>query len=249
MSSTFDVVDHNGMHGTVNSARWPAGPTDELKVQWDDGRETMIPAASLIRQSDGTYSLADAEAEPSVVVPVIEEQLDVGKRVVETGGGVRVHKVVHQHEELIDQPLLMQEVDVKRVPIGKVVDGPVAIRHAGDTMIVPVLEERLVIQKQLILKEEIHITKRELSSREPQRVIVREEEAQIERLTPDGQAIEDAAAPPDAPADSRVPFGSAQEKAPSIFESFHDPSKQVKRKTEQRRISWTHKQPEPDRKQ
>ena len=116
------------------------------------------------------------------VIPVIEEQLAVGKRRVETGAGARVVKSVDAREEVVDEPLTREDVSVERVAVNRAVDGPVAVRYEGDTMIVPVLEEVLVVEKRLMLKEEIRITRRKTEFREPQRVVVRTEHAAVERI-------------------------------------------------------------------
>ena len=57
-----------------------------------------------------------------------------------------------------------------------------AVRHDGDTMIVPVYEEVLVVRKRLMLKEELHITRRKREVSRPQTVSVRREEVEVERL-------------------------------------------------------------------
>jgi uncharacterized protein (TIGR02271 family) len=116
-----------------------------------------------------------------IVMPVVAETLDVQKRKVETGG-VRIKKIVHEREEVVDQPLMREEVQVKRVPINRVVDAPVPVRHVGNTMIISLLEEVLVVEKRLMLKEELHITKGEIETYKPQRVTLRTEEAVVERV-------------------------------------------------------------------
>ncbi|MGE5524061.1 MAG: YsnF/AvaK domain-containing protein [Rhodospirillaceae bacterium] len=116
------------------------------------------------------------------VIPVVQEELDVRKRRVETGGGARVVKTVEEREALVDEALLREEVDVERVPVNRAVDAPVAVRYEGDTMIVPVLEEVLVVEKRLMLKEEIRITRRKSEFRQPQRVMLRREHAAVERV-------------------------------------------------------------------
>jgi uncharacterized protein (TIGR02271 family) len=116
------------------------------------------------------------------VVPILEEDLDVRRRRVETGGGVRVEKTVEELETCVDEPLTREEVEVERVAVGRPVDGPVAVRYEGDTMIVPILEEVLVVEKRLVLKEEIRITRRRSEVHDPQRVTVRREHATVQRL-------------------------------------------------------------------
>ncbi len=116
------------------------------------------------------------------VIPVLEERLDVGTRRVETGGGVRVRKTVEEREASVDEPLTKEEVEVERVAVDRPVDGPVAVRYEGDTMIVPILEEVLVVEKRLVLKEEIRITRRRRELHAPQRVTLRREHATVERI-------------------------------------------------------------------
>jgi uncharacterized protein (TIGR02271 family) len=129
------------------------------------------------------YMAADLHApREEAVVPVLEEELDVRRRRVETGDGVRVEKTVDEHEACVDEPLTKEEVEVERVAVGRPVDGPVSVRYEGDTMIVPILEEVLVVEKRLMLKEEIRITRRRHEVHSPQRVTLRREHANVERI-------------------------------------------------------------------
>jgi len=125
----------------------------------------------------------EAVVQDAVVLPVIEEQLELRKRTVETGG-LRVHKTVHEREELIDEPLLREELQIERVPINRPVSAPLEVRYEGDVMIIPVLEEVLVVEKRLVLKEELRVTRSRRLESSPQRVTLRTEEATIERIEP-----------------------------------------------------------------
>jgi uncharacterized protein (TIGR02271 family) len=120
--------------------------------------------------------------EEQTIVPVLKEELDLHTRRVEIDSGVRVAKKVQQREEIVDEPLTKEEVDVERVAVNRRVDNPVAVRYEGDTMVVPILEEVLVVEKHLILKEEIRITRRKSEFRAPQRVTLRREVAAVERI-------------------------------------------------------------------
>jgi uncharacterized protein (TIGR02271 family) len=117
-------------------------------------------------------------------IPVIEEQLDVGRRTVETGRGVRVHKAVAEHPVAIDESLLCDEVDVRRVQVGRMVDaGPAPVPHyEGDTLVVPVLEEVLVVERRLRIKEELHITRTRREQRHHDTVVLKSEQVTIERF-------------------------------------------------------------------
>ncbi|MDB5301088.1 MAG: hypothetical protein JWO87_2751, partial [Phycisphaerales bacterium] len=58
------------------------------------------------------------------------------------------------------------------------------VRREGDTLIVPLVEEVLVVEKRLVLREEVRVTTRRSQTHQPQRVTLRSEEAEIERIAP-----------------------------------------------------------------
>jgi uncharacterized protein (TIGR02271 family) len=196
--SSANVRDKDGLHGTVISVpSQPRSDATQVQVRLDDGRHVAVPVDALIQQPDGSYylplslaALERADSEPRaghdnfLVVPVIAEELDVQKRVVETGK-VRITKVVHEHQTCVDEPLVGEEVEVTRVPIQRVVDGPIPVRYEDDTVIVSILEEVLVVEKRLRLKEELHIRKRRVETHRPQHITLRSEEALVERLERD----------------------------------------------------------------
>ena len=191
-SKAARVKSRDGLHGTIEPAEGIDGSVmDHATIRLDDDRRIRVPASSLVLQKDGSYLLTLGREEfeaydasmsgGKLVVPVVQEVVDVQKRWVESGR-VRVTKVVHQHEEVVDEPLLREEVEVERIAVNRAVDGPVAVRHEGDVMIVPILEEVLVVEKRLVLKEELHIRRRRTEVSHPQRIVLRTEEATVEHL-------------------------------------------------------------------
>jgi uncharacterized protein (TIGR02271 family) len=194
-SAAVRVTDPQGVRGTIDTAAWPLdGSRAEVLVSFESGQQVLVPLELLVRQADGSYRLtvdlaawarqrgAGAEArEPPLVLPVMEETLTVDTRPVETGR-VRIRKVVHEREELVDPPLLREEVIIARVPINRVVEGPLPVRYEGDTMIISLLEEVLVVERRLLLKEEVHITTRRTETHTPARVTLRREDVTIERV-------------------------------------------------------------------
>jgi len=115
------------------------------------------------------------------VIPVIEESAVVTKRVVDRGG-VRVTKLVHEREETIDEPLWQERVTVEWVQVNQPVDHAPTVRRDGDTLIIPILEEVVVVEKRLVLKEELRVTMQRVSRRQPQSVTLRREEVVVERI-------------------------------------------------------------------
>lgn len=189
------VQDKDGIRGTIISATpHSSSNAAQVVVQLESGHKVLVSSDALVPQSDGCYylplrlaELEHADSRPQsnpeepLVIPVIVEELDVQKRQVETGK-VRITKVVHEQEALVDEPSWHEAVTVTRVPVQRVVDGPIPVRHEDGTMIVSIMEEVLVVEKRLLLKEELHIRTQRVETHQPQHITLRSEEALIERL-------------------------------------------------------------------
>ena len=111
----------------------------------------------------GTYSLieqdtADIGTDGEVRIPVTEERLEVGKRQIDLGE-IRVHKTVEEVEEVRHGPLNREDVEIERVRVNRRVTVPEERRQEGDWLIIPVMEEILVVEKRLMVTEEIRIRK------------------------------------------------------------------------------------------
>lgn len=115
------------------------------------------------------------------VIALAREELRVVRRFADRGG-VRVRVSVEERDEAIDLLLREQQVQVERVPIGRVVEHPPATRQEGDTLIVPVVEEILVVERRVILKEEIRIRRTELQRPTRETARLRSEVADVEMI-------------------------------------------------------------------
>jgi len=127
---------------------------------------------------------SDIGLEPEGILPLVEETATVHKREVVTGK-VRVRTVTDTVEELAKANLQSASVEVTRVPVDQVVDTAPEIRTEGDVTIVPVLAEVLVVTKQLVLKEELHIRRRVETEAIEVPVTLRKQRAVVEREAPD----------------------------------------------------------------
>jgi len=172
-------------------------------LRLSDGQELMVPRNVLEFQPDGTYQLtvplkvlrakassAHLGAPPEtrsldteIVLPLIEERLDVNRRKIETGR-IRIEKTVEASDSVIDEPLLQERYDVERVAVNRILTEPVETRYEGDTLILPVMEEVLVVEKRLVLREEVRITRTRREIRDPQKHTVRREHLHVERVGP-----------------------------------------------------------------
>jgi uncharacterized protein (TIGR02271 family) len=125
-----------------------------------------------------------------VSVPIVEEQIKVGSRKIVTER-VLINKNVEEHEELINLPLLSENYRVERIPINLTVDSPPSVRHVGDTIVIPVIEEVAVVKKQLVLREELRITRVRSEHRCLQRVRLMREKVDVSVAPPQDSDIEE----------------------------------------------------------
>ena len=90
-------------------------------------------------------------------VPIVEEQLTVERREIDTAR-VRVRTVVDAHEELVEDTVRVGQLEVTRFPVDRQVDSAPEPYRSGDTLIIPIVEEHLVVEKRLFVVEEVHVT-------------------------------------------------------------------------------------------
>jgi stress response protein YsnF len=114
-------------------------------------------------------------------IPMVEEKAIVRKRKRITGA-VRIRTEVSEREQVVEEAVAEETVEVERVPMDRWVDAPVPTRQEGDTTIIPVHEEVIVVEKRLRLVEEIHVTRKRSTQVATERVVLRREEPVVERL-------------------------------------------------------------------
>lgn len=115
------------------------------------------------------------------VVALAEEEVRLGKRMVTTGK-VRVRTVVDIETELAKATLDGETVEVTRTPVDRIVDQAPGIRVEDDVTIIPVMEEVLIVEKRLVLKEEVRIRRVATTEDVEIPVELRKQHAVIERL-------------------------------------------------------------------
>ena len=127
----------------------------------------------------------------AIVLPLIEEKLNISKREVVTGR-VRIRTITDTIEEHIRQELLGEHVEVERVAIGTILEAGMAapqIRTEGNVTIVPVVEEVLVVEKRLLLKEELRLIRHATTEITELPITLRKQRAVVERLNSEGELI------------------------------------------------------------
>ena len=122
-----------------------------------------------------------ADSDEETVVPLYEEALTAGTRVMETGQ-VHVHVRTQETQYTLRGSLTSQMVEIDRAPVGRFVDEPPQTREEGDVTIVPVVEERWV--KRLFLIEEVRITRTQQLVPHSETFTLRRQDAVTERTEP-----------------------------------------------------------------
>ncbi len=145
--------------------------SDFNRVILDDGSDLQVPARALRVQDDGAFLL-------------VEEMLPHPPPTEKTA---EPH-LAEPAEISFDEPLFVENAQVERVPVNRIVDGPVATRREGDVTIIPVVEEVVLVEKKLLLKEEIRVTRQRSELTQPRRVMLTQGESKL--IGADGRSIE-----------------------------------------------------------
>lgn len=135
-------------------------------------KKTSIHSATRKSRSSST--------EGELVIPAVEETIDVGTVVHETGK-VRVTKTSTAEIKEVTAPETREEYEIKHVPINRPIDAPVQVREEKNVIIIPVVEEVAVITKQLVLREEIHLVRHVEKAQKRQTVTLKKDQVKVEK--------------------------------------------------------------------
>lgn len=125
-----------------------------------------------------------AQTDPEAVLRLAEEELHVEARRRETGR-VRVSVRTGTITEEVGQSLRSSHASVERVLIDREIQEVPPTREVDGVLIIPVVEEVLVVEKRLVLREEIHLRMDETEEWVRQPVERRVQHAVVERLAPE----------------------------------------------------------------
>ncbi|MBN9391957.1 MAG: YsnF/AvaK domain-containing protein [Chloroflexi bacterium] len=153
-----------------------------------------------------------------LTIPIVEEQLNVGKRTVELGA-LEIRKTVEQVQDNRRLPLTFDQVDVEHVAINRPLDAPLEPHYEGDVYIIPVMEEVLVIEKRLMLKEEVRIRKRQAVSDQQINETLRREYVEIVPPNLDHVTINDSTKSGSSP----VTSAASEDQVNEIIDGDMDP--------------------------
>lgn len=175
------IHDPNGVPAVVEAA-----DAERIVVRLSNGTAVHLPAGLAIRLDDGSYrsevSFAALGTDRQTLAEV-EEHIDV-RTVVRETGRVQARTVTETEEVPVDADGWRETVDIERRPLNRPVDAVASVRVEDDVTIIPVYEEVLVVHKQLVLREEVHLTTRRDRVSGPECVTIRRQRVEVERLPP-----------------------------------------------------------------
>jgi uncharacterized protein (TIGR02271 family) len=142
----------------------------------------MVLVARLsMEQKDIRDNIENSSDDRNTVIPVIHEQVTVSKETVNSNK-VHIRKRVTEEVANVNIPLINEGYDIKKVPVKKIVDAPPPVRQEGDTTIIPVVQEVLIIEKRYEIVEEVHVIKRKEEVPFTQQVSLLKEHVEVERI-------------------------------------------------------------------
>jgi uncharacterized protein (TIGR02271 family) len=149
----------------------------------------VVPGREDQFQTEEEAKSAVERPRDAATLRLLAEELSVTKETRETGR-VRISTRTHEREAIIDEDLAREQVEIETVPIARRIDSVPQVRQEGDTTIIPVVEERLIVDRQLVLKEEIRVRRVRTTERHQEKVALRQQEAVVTRdppTTPDAK--------------------------------------------------------------
>ena len=132
--------------------------------------------------------MTDAQTSPEnemLALQLHAEEISIERRQVETGR-VRLQVRTTSRDHQVDEHLTHERVQVERVAVGRVVDVAPPDRQEGDTTVISIVEEVLVVERRLVLKEEVRLTRVRVAGHHRETVSLRTQEATVGRVPIEG---------------------------------------------------------------
>lgn len=146
----------------------------------DRSEHCGMPPVDSFLSPQGRAGMTEKQSDEERSLHLAEERLVVDKRTVETGR-VRIRTMPFEREERVRERLASEDVTVERVPVDREVDAPPPIREEDGVLVIPVVEEFLVVEKRLRVTEELHVRRRRRVDEIDEPVTLRSTRAVVER--------------------------------------------------------------------
>ena len=120
-------------------------------------------------------------------IPLHVEEVSVSRGEIKKAN-VQIALNTRTREQLIDEELTHVRVEIERVPIDQPVEAVPPIRQEGYITIIPVVEEVVIVERRLVLKEEVRVRRVSTKEQHQETVVLRQQEAVVTREGPDSQS-------------------------------------------------------------
>ena len=120
-------------------------------------------------------------------IPLPVEEVSVSRREIKRAN-VQIALNTRTREQLIDEELTHVRVEIERFSIDQTVEAVPPIRQEGDITIIPVVEEVVIVERRLVLKEEVRVRRVSTKEQHQETVVLRQQEAVVTREEPDSQS-------------------------------------------------------------
>jgi uncharacterized protein (TIGR02271 family) len=189
------------------------------------GISSIQPDPTPPEQLSRDFSMENSDSEPLLpssveekVLSVIQEEMTLATQTV-ARSKVRVNKRVETREEVVNVPLVHEQVFIEHIPLNQIIEGDIPLeRDEGEVHIIPIFEEVATTETQLWLREEVHIAKHRITETTHQTVMLRREVTDVQRIALAGNvALERSPIP-----DRLVAQSASQELAPVTAKPIAD---------------------------
>jgi uncharacterized protein (TIGR02271 family) len=164
-----------------NCAQGEPYPTPAIFGRTEEAAPQKLRVLKSRELESMTSKLEKLEQDGEVVVPLHAEEWTVTKQRVLTGR-TRIWTETQTQEQDLQEPLIREWVEIERRAVGQPIEEMPAIRQEGETIVIPVVEEQVVLERRLILKEEVRVTRIRKTEIHRERVVTRKQNVRIARL-------------------------------------------------------------------
>ena len=134
-------------------------------------------------EAPGPSQTAERGQASRIAVPLASEEL-VARRTPVREGSVRLHKGVEMREQAFAVPITRDEVIVEHIPPDQL---DANAKVGANELLIPIMEEQVVVQKRMVVKEYVRVRKRQVVEQRQMREPVRREVLSVQELAEENQ--------------------------------------------------------------
>jgi uncharacterized protein (TIGR02271 family) len=127
-----------------------------------------------------------ATGEEEIRISLMDEEMAIEK-VSRESGHVRIRKEIRMEEKHVTVPVMVEEVVIERIPIGRQAEGTDDLAFRGHELDMPLHEEEIRVTKRPVVREELRIRKLVHSENRDATASLRHEDVKVDDSThPEG---------------------------------------------------------------